>query len=161
MTSLKNRKTKGLPDYIDKYVGQRLKTRRILLGMSQEKLAEKVGITFQQIQKYEKGTNRISASRLLRFSKILNAPVTFFYEGVEDSQKEGQESGVPQGMADNDQEDFSIDSDNQDNNIPDNVLNKKETLNLIRNYYSISDPDMRKMIHKMIKSMAASHSEKK
>ena len=67
----KKQKTKGVPDVVDKHVGKRLKIRRSLLGLSQEKLAEAAGITFQQIQKYEHGTNRISAGRLFKFSEIL------------------------------------------------------------------------------------------
>jgi transcriptional regulator with XRE-family HTH domain len=69
------------PNPIDKHVGSRLRMRRLVVGMSQEKLGEALGITFQQIQKYEKGTNRISASRLQLASKVLSVPVDFFYEG--------------------------------------------------------------------------------
>ena len=68
------RKTKGTPDSVDVHVGQRLRVRRSLLGMSQEKLAEAIGLTFQQIQKYERGVNRVSAGRLFQFSKILDVP---------------------------------------------------------------------------------------
>ena len=78
--SQNKRKTKGSPDEVDIHVGQRLRIRRSLLGMSQEKLAEAVGITFQQIQKYERGTNRVSAGRLFQFSRILDIPVTYFYD---------------------------------------------------------------------------------
>jgi transcriptional regulator with XRE-family HTH domain len=66
----------------DKHVGQRVRMRRLLLGLSQTKLADRLGLTFQQVQKYEKGTNRISASRLQRISQILQVPVAFFFEGA-------------------------------------------------------------------------------
>jgi transcriptional regulator with XRE-family HTH domain len=70
-----------IPNPTDKYVGSRVRMRRMMLGMSQEKLADALGLTFQQVQKYEKGTNRISASRLQAISQILDAPVHFFFEG--------------------------------------------------------------------------------
>ncbi len=70
------------PDPIDAHVGARLRLRRMMLGVSQEKLAAQVGVTFQQIQKYEKGQNRIGASRLLQLSRALSAPVGYFFEGA-------------------------------------------------------------------------------
>lgn len=78
------RKTKGRPDAIDVYVGHRLKLRRLLLGMSREQLSEVVGLTYQQIQKYEKGINRISAGRLYTFSRVLNVSIPYFYDGMND-----------------------------------------------------------------------------
>lgn len=69
------------PNPIDKYVGSRIRMRRILLSMSQEKLGEALGLTFQQVQKYEKGTNRVGASRLQQISDILQVPVSFLFEG--------------------------------------------------------------------------------
>ena len=70
------------PNPVDKHVGSRIRTRRLLVGLSQEKLGEGLGITFQQVQKYERGTNRISASRLQQASRVLGVPVAYFYEGV-------------------------------------------------------------------------------
>src|SRR3979490_940246 len=69
------------PNSVDKYVGSRVRMRRIMLGMSQERLGEGLGLTFQQIQKYEKGTNRIGASRIQQISEILQVPVSFLFEG--------------------------------------------------------------------------------
>lgn len=69
------------PNPIDRHVGSRVRMRRMLVGMSQEKLGDALGVTFQQIQKYEKGTNRISASRLQTIAKVLGVPVEFFFEG--------------------------------------------------------------------------------
>ncbi|WP_183189247.1 helix-turn-helix domain-containing protein [Ancylobacter tetraedralis] len=74
--------TKKSPNPIDKHVGSRVRMRRMMVGMSQEKLGENLGITFQQIQKYEKGTNRIGASRLQNISSVLGVPVAFFFEGI-------------------------------------------------------------------------------
>ena len=73
---------KKVPNPIDKYVGSRVRMRRMMLGMSQEKLGDALGLTFQQVQKYEKGTNRIGASRLQQISLILQVPVSFFFEGA-------------------------------------------------------------------------------
>ncbi len=74
------RATKGRPTPIDAHVGSRVRQRRMLLGMSQERLGKAVGLTFQQIQKYERGTNRIGAGRLFTLSKVLSVPIAFFYE---------------------------------------------------------------------------------
>ena len=71
------------PNPVDKYVGSRVRMRRIMLGMSQEKLGEALGLTFQQVQKYEKGTNRVGASRLWELSRVLGVPITYFFEGLE------------------------------------------------------------------------------
>jgi transcriptional regulator with XRE-family HTH domain len=73
---------KKVPNPIDKHVGSRVRMRRMMLGMSQEKLGNSLGLTFQQVQKYEKGTNRIGASRLQQISHILQVPVSFFFEGA-------------------------------------------------------------------------------
>ncbi len=80
------------PNPVDKYVGSRVRMRRIMLGMSQEKLGEALGLTFQQVQKYEKGTNRIGASRLQAIANILQVPVSFFFEGAPHTP--GQTSGL-------------------------------------------------------------------
>src|ERR1700741_1767283 len=73
---------KKSPNPTDKYVGSRVRMRRLMLGMSQEKLGEKLGLTFQQVQKYEKGTNRIGASRLQHIAEILQVPISFFFDGA-------------------------------------------------------------------------------
>jgi transcriptional regulator with XRE-family HTH domain len=83
---------KKAPNPIDKHVGSRVRMRRMMLGMSQEKLGDALGLTFQQVQKYEKGTNRIGASRLQQMSHILQVPVSFFFEGAPNL------SGKPSGM---------------------------------------------------------------
>ena len=132
---VEKRKTKGTADPVDIHVGHRLKVRRSLLGLSQEKLANGIGITFQQVQKYEQGLNRISAGRLYKFSKILEVPVAYFYENY------GKQA---QGLSDNDQEAFLSEED---------LLQNKETLELVKAYYAIKDPELRKDTIKFIKSM--------
>src|ERR1700752_2595536 len=81
---------KKAPNPIDKHVGSRVRMRRMMLGMSQEKLGDALGLTFQQVQKYEKGTNRIGASRLQQISHILQVPVSFFFEGAPSVQPAGR-----------------------------------------------------------------------
>lgn len=134
-------KKKGRANSIDEKVGTQLRQRRSLLGLSQEKLAEQVGITFQQIQKYENGANRISASRLYEFSKVLDIPVSFFFESSND-----QSSKKPVfSLAENEQAAFEG---------PEDVMKRKETLELIRVYYSIENPKLRKDLFKLVRSMA-------
>lgn len=133
-------KKKGRANSIDEHVGVQLRQRRALLGFSQEKLAEQVGITFQQIQKYENGANRVSASRLYEFSKVLEIPVNFFFENYGSN-----ENRMASGFADNDQAAFEGQDD---------VMNRKETLELIRVYYSIQNPKLRKDLFKLVRSMA-------
>ncbi len=79
---------KKAPNPTDKHVGSRVRMRRMMLSMSQEKLGDSLGLTFQQVQKYEKGTNRIGASRLQQISNILQVPVSFFFEGAPDGQND-------------------------------------------------------------------------
>lgn len=134
-------KKKGRANNIDEHVGTQLRQRRALLGLSQERLAEQVGITFQQIQKYENGANRVSASRLYEFSKVLEIPVNFFFENL--GSNENQQALA--GFSDNDQAAFEG---------PDDILKRKETLELIRVYYSIENPKLRKDLFKLVKSMA-------
>jgi transcriptional regulator with XRE-family HTH domain len=86
--------TKKAPNPIDKHVGSRVRMRRMMLSMSQEKLGDALGLTFQQVQKYEKGTNRIGASRLQQIAHILEVPVSFFFEGAPDVGIPAPQSGM-------------------------------------------------------------------
>ena len=138
------RKTKGVPDIIDKHVGQQLRSRRKLLGLSQEKLAEVVGVTFQQVQKYERGTNRISASRLFSFSKALDVSIDYFYDGLGPAHR---------GMADSDQDEFDA-GPLSEQRLPEDLMAQKETIDLVRTYYAVEDPKTRRDILKFVKSMA-------
>ena len=110
------------------------------MGLSQERLAERVGITFQQIQKYENGANRVSASRLYEFSKVLEIPVGFFFDNYGSN-----ENKAMAGFSDNDQAGFEG---------ADDIMSRKETIELIRVYYSIDNPKLRKDLFKLVKSMA-------
>ena len=87
---------RGVPDPIDVHVGRRVRLRRKELDLSQERLADALGITFQQVQKYERGSNRISASKLYRIAQVLHAPVSFFFEGLDDA---GAASNAPRTSA--------------------------------------------------------------
>lgn len=122
------------PHPIDIGVGSRVRGRRILRGISQQRLAENLGITFQQVQKYEKGTNRISASRLYHISKILNVSPGYFFE---------ESTGIK--LSSQSQSSRPADSD---------PLNRRETLELVRAYYRIADPVVRHQIATLIRSLA-------
>ncbi len=135
---------KGRANPVDAHVGGRLRMRRTLLGMSQEKLADAVGLTFQQVQKYERGSNRVSASRLYQFSKILDVPVSFFFEQYTDTSRVSGLYKYKPGMADNEQEDF----------VADRRLYDKETIELLRIYYSVQSSKDRKDLLKILRSMA-------
>lgn len=138
--SNQKRKTKGAPDAVDVHVGKRLKIRRSLLGLSQEKLADATDITFQQIQKYEHGMNRISAGRLFQFSKILEVPISYFFENMGG---EAQGSGI-----------FGFSDQDQDGFIYQDITQNKETIDLLKVYYAIKDPDMRKEVLRFCKVIA-------
>lgn len=108
---------------VDVHVGKRVRHRRWLIGMTQQQLAEQVGIKFQQIQKYETGANRISASRLWDIADALDVPVSFFFEGLDDVHKEeGERSEVPADL-----------------------MGDKEALDLVRSYYAIPENQRRRL----------------
>lgn len=125
---------------VDQAVGNRVKMRRLTLEMSQERLGELLGITFQQVQKYEKGSNRVSASRLWQLSTVLDVAVGFFFEDV--PRIVGAEAGQA-GMAERGAEPYAID-----------FIASKEGIDLTRAYNRITDAKQRKAILDMIKSMA-------
>ena len=132
----------GKPNPVDIHVGSRVRLRRTLLGLSQEKLGEAIGLTFQQIQKYERGANRVGASRLYALSRVLDVPPAFFFEEMpaEISGKGGK--GVP-GLAEGPQAEFARDP-----------LAKRETLELVRAYYRIKNAGVRKKLFDLAKSLA-------
>ena len=136
-------KTKGGPNDIDIHVGQRVKVRRSILGLSQEKLADALGITFQQVQKYERGTNRISASRLFDLMKILNVEPNYFFEQIGSDKNL---SALALGLSDNEQEGFVHNGED--------IMESKETINLLKAYYSVPDEEARKGMMELVKSMA-------
>lgn len=118
------------PNSIDVYVGSRVRVRRKTLGMTQHGLAELLGITFQQIQKYEKGTNRIGASRLQRISEVLRVPIGFFFENGGSGQSDGETSELT------------------------GFLSSKEGLALNRAFIAIEDPNVRQKLVALAKSLA-------
>ena len=121
------------PHPIDVHVGHRVRLRRTQMGMSQTALGEAFGLTFQQVQKYERGTNRISASKLWKLTQVLDVPVSFFF----DDMPADQAGPAPSG---NDQD-------------PD-VLLKRETLEFVRAYYRITDQNARKRVHELVNAIA-------
>jgi len=124
---------------IDLHVGKHLRRRRRLLGLTQQALAEQVGIRFQQIQKYECGANRVSASRLFELSEALSVPVQHFYEGLSEHDPV---SGKP-----------------DENRLSADILSKKETMDLVRAYYSMGETP-RKHLLDLAKSLEASEKAK-
>ena len=130
---------KKKPNPIDIHVGSRIRLRRNMLGMSQEKLGEGLGITFQQIQKYEKGTNRVGASRLQAISAVLGVPVSFFFEDAP-----GQKAGNASGLAEDNSTSYVVD-----------FLNSAEGLQLNRSFVKITDGKVRKKIIDLVKALSA------
>lgn len=127
---------------IDAYIGNRVRVRRTLLGLSQDSLAQKIDITFQQIQKYEKGTNRIAAGRLYEISQILEVPIEYFFTGY-DSHGDGTVKIENETLP------------HTKNKSSYDVLESKETIELVRVYYTVKNTDARKDIVEFIKCMAA------
>lgn len=128
---------KKKPNPIDVHVGSRVRLRRTMLGMSQEKLGEHLGITFQQIQKYEKGANRVGASRLQEIARVLNTPVSFFFE---DAPGSGESRG---GFSDAESSNYVVD-----------FLSSSEGLQLNRAFVKIKDAKVRRKIVEMVKALA-------
>jgi transcriptional regulator with XRE-family HTH domain len=135
---------KKAPNPIDKHVGSRVRMRRMMLGMSQEKLGDALGLTFQQVQKYEKGTNRIGASRLQQISNILQVPVAFFFEGA--PQLAG--SPAPQGGADAPSPAYVSD-----------FLATSDGLSLTKAFMRIPDAKLRRRIVDLVQQIAGEESE--
>ena len=134
----------GVPRAVDIHVGARLRLRRTLLGISQEKLGEAVGLTFQQIQKYERGANRVGASRLYEFSRVLDIPVSYFFEEMNEKTVASRGRRIaPNSLSDQDQAELAS-----------NPLARRETLELVRAYYKIESPKVRKRIFELVKALA-------
>lgn len=108
---------------VDTHVGKRIRHRRWLIGMTQQQLAEQVGIKFQQIQKYETGANRVSASRLWDIADALGVPVSFFFEGIEEEAS----------------------TNATESKVPADLMGDKEALDLVRSYYSIPENQRRRL----------------
>nr|WP_184045915.1 helix-turn-helix transcriptional regulator [Roseospira visakhapatnamensis] len=133
---------KGAPDPVDVYVGRRLRKQRTLLKLSQEQLARAVGVTFQQIQKYERGSNRISASRLYDIAKVLGVPINFFFDHIED-EIDGRPEAHIDGLAEPPSPTYAQ-SD----------LTRSETLDLVAAYWKLPTDDIRRKALALLRSMS-------
>lgn len=129
------------PNPVDAHVGNRVRMRRMLLGMSQEKLGELLGLTFQQVQKYEKGVNRVGASRLYELSRVLSVPVQFFYEDVQDV-NDGTDAAP--GFGESASESYVVE-----------FLSSREGLELNKSFVKITDPKLRRTVIDLVRSLAA------
>ncbi len=150
--SSRGRLPSGLPNPVDIHVGARVRLRRTLMGMSQEKLGESIGLTFQQVQKYERGANRIGASRLFDLSRVLDVPVSFFFDDMAESIQDQSPLAVARGISGLADEPASFEAD---------PMTKRETLELVRAYYSIVDPQVRRRVYDLAKALAAVGESKK
>jgi transcriptional regulator with XRE-family HTH domain len=130
------------PDPIDKYVGARIRGRRMGLRISQTKLGQAIDVTFQQIQKYESGANRVGASNLFKIAKALKVDVSFFFEGM--LEESGSTEGVmAMGLADAPAASFE-----------NNPMNSRESFELMHNYFRIPDPQIRKKLFQLVRTLA-------
>ena len=125
------------PDPIDVHVGQRVRARRKMLGLSQTLLGKELGVTFQQVQKYERGTNRIGSSRLFRVSNALDVPVSYFFEGAE----------------------TKLPGYNPMEGLDGDAFEKEETQELVEAYYRIVDPRIRKKVLGLARLLATGHDD--
>ena len=136
--------TEKQPNPVDIHVGKRVRMRRTLMGMSQTKLGDALGLTFQQVQKYENGSNRIGASRLYQISQILAVPVSYFFEEMDQLTAVANENAPATGEA-----------------LPrGDLVAKRETLELVRAYYRIVSPRVRRGIVDMIRAIGNSEETK-
>jgi transcriptional regulator with XRE-family HTH domain len=136
------RKSDG-PNPTDVHVGSRVRLRRNMMGLSQEKLGEALGLTFQQVQKYERGANRIGASRLHELSRILDVPVRFFFDETDPVR-----AAPLGGFAESSQDDFDSDP-----------LHRRETTELISAYHAIDNAAVRRRLFDLAKALAADAEE--
>ena len=125
------------PNPIDIHVGARVRARRKQFGMSQSKLGEALNLTFQQVQKYEKGTNRIGSSRLYQLSKVLDVPISYFFDDMPAEISEKRATGLAEGTG------FEGDP-----------LAQQETRQLVRAYYRIPNPHLRNQVRRLVKALA-------
>ncbi len=142
----RGRTPSGKPNPIDVHVGNRVRLRRTLLGMSQEKLGEALGLTFQQVQKYERGANRVGASRLYDLSRVLDVPVSYFFDDMNDETI----AASPRHMV----------RATQDPPVSNEaVMTQRETLELVRAYTRISDPQVRRQVQELARTLGGPDEE--
>ena len=134
---------KKAPNPVDRHVGSRVRMRRGLVGLSQERLGESLGLTYQQVQKYEKGTNRIGASRLQQISRILGVPVEYFFEGAPQTIERSLSSGF---------------EDNGDTAYVADFLATNEGIQLNKAFVRIMDPKLRRRVVELVSAIAGEYS---
>jgi transcriptional regulator with XRE-family HTH domain len=136
------------PDPIDRHVGTRIRGRRVGLRISQTKLGQSIGVTFQQIQKYESGTNRVGASNLFKIAKTLGVEVAFFFEGVIRNEISAMALADGGGLAEPPAQPFEV-----------NPMNSREAFELMHNYFRIPDPTVRKRLFQLVRILAFSEKD--
>ncbi len=136
----------GVPSPVDVHVGARLRVRRTLLGMTQTKLGDQLGVSFQQMQKYERGTNRISSSRLYDLARVLDVPIEFFFDEMHNTVKASSPVAKRHGGV---KEPPSYEPD---------PMHKRETLELVRAYYKIKDANVRNRLRELTKAIGTATS---
>lgn len=134
------------PDPVDLHVGKRLKARRVGMRISQSDIGKKLNVTFQQIQKYENGTNRVGASNLFRLADALEVPVSYFFEDLP--------KGMAAGFAEDKQEKFNGDD------VFD-PMGEPESIKLVHNYFRIESPEVRQQVFRLVKSIGDDEEKKK
>ncbi len=146
--SNRGRTPQGEPNPVDVHVGNRIRLRRTLLGLSQEKLASMLGLTFQQVQKYERGMNRVGASRLWDISKVLEVPINFFYEDMDKSvaSQSPRMFSLPESDIDFLEEEEEI--------YNDDPMQRQETIELVKAYYKIPNRTAARHLYELIISMS-------
>jgi len=147
--SPRGRLSSGEPNPVDVHVGRRVRLRRFLLGMSQEKLGSALGLTFQQVQKYERGANRIGASRLWDLSLVLKCPVSYFYDDMTDLVSSASPRNLNRPHTD------SAISETEDESEEDMVVSR-ETMDLVRTFSMIKDDRVRRRISDLVKALVHS-----
>ncbi len=142
MIKKRNRRTKGGPDAIDEHVGSRIRARRIGLRMSQAELGRSLGVTFQQVQKYENGSNRVGASTLFRVATALGMPLDYFFEGLPAAAAKLKSKSKSRGLSDKTPT-YSADP-----------MASREAIQLVNNYFRIDSGDVRKRLFHFVKSIS-------
>jgi transcriptional regulator with XRE-family HTH domain len=142
------------PSPIDVHVGSRIRLRRTLMGMSQERLGEALGLTFQQVQKYERGANRVGASRLFDLSRVLDVPISFFFDDMPEPLSAVYGGQSSSGVGGGRRSYAFAETQESLGSGADDAMNRRETLDLVRAYYRITDGAVRKRVLDLIKSLA-------
>ncbi len=134
----------GKPHPVDIHVGARVRQRWVLLGMNQTKLGDALGMSFQQVQKYESGTNRISAGKLFKISQVFDVSIEHFFEDIPAAVAASSPAGKKSGKA------------KKPPSYEPNPMHRRETLELVRAYYEIEDAKIRKRVYELTTTLAAS-----